>query len=80
MKLYIEFKNIFWSAFIATFTTGKFKVAQNPLQVFFLNFAESLRWLKPVSTLTRDLVIRRIDTTTLYHVIIAEEDAVIFVT
>ena len=26
------------------------------------------RWLKPVSTLSRDLVIRRIDTVTLYHV------------
>ena len=26
-----------------------------------------LRWLKPVSTLSRHLVIRRIDTTTLYH-------------
>ena len=26
-----------------------------------------LRWLKPVSTLPRDLVIRRIDTTALYH-------------
>ena len=43
-----------------------------------------------VSTLSRGLVIRRIDTTTLYHVtavmvscetsIIAEQDAVIFVT
>ena len=27
----------------------------------------NLRWLKPVSTLSRDLVIRMIDTTILYH-------------
>ena len=30
---------------------------------------QDLRWLKPVLTLSRDLVIRRINTTTLYHVI-----------
>ena len=50
----------------------------------------NIRWLKPVSTLSRDLVISRIDTTTFYHVtamlwyhkktsITAEQDAVIFV-
>ena len=46
-------------------------------------------WLKPVATLSRDLVIRRIDTTTLIYStalfwltcqtsIIAEQDAVVF--
>ena len=43
-------------------------VENHRLSIVLLSLDLSLRCLKPVSTLSRDLVIRRVDTTTLYHV------------
>ena len=45
--------------------TGKTQVG--PLRVTRLKRSLIIRWIKPVSTLSKDRVIRRIDTLTLYH-------------
>ena len=50
-------------------SSSEYNTAQFLLSISVAFFPRQIfRWLKPVSILIGDLVIRRIDTTTLYHV------------